>query len=95
MTEAFVASTREYATGWRVNAERLALAKPDAIVLHPGPMNRGVEITGDVADSAQSMITDQVEHGVMVRMAVLRTLVAHRRGAKAARPRMLIGGGGG
>jgi len=94
MTEAFVASTREYATGWRVNAERLALAKPDAIVLHPGPMNRGVEITGDVADSAQSMITDQVEHGVMVRMAVLRTLVAHRRGAKVARPR-LIGGGGG
>lgn len=89
MVEAFVPSTREYATGWRVNAERLALARPDAIVMHPGPVNRGVEITGEVADSAQSVITEQVEHGVLVRMAVLRTLVAHRR--TRSQPRVVAG----
>ena len=85
MAEAFVASNREYANGWRLNAERLALAKADAIVMHPGPMNRGVEITGDVADSVQSVITEQVEHGVLVRMAVLHSLVKSRNaGRKAA-----------
>lgn len=89
MVEAFVPSTREYATGWRVNAERLSLARPDAIVMHPGPVNRGVEITGEVADSAQSVITEQVEHGVLVRMAVLRTIVAHRR--TRSQPRVIAG----
>ena len=54
-----------------LNARRLALAKPDAIVMHPGPMNRGVEIAPDVADGPQSVILDQVEAGVAVRMAVL------------------------
>jgi aspartate carbamoyltransferase catalytic subunit len=90
MVEAFVPSTREYAAGWRLDAERLALARPDAIVMHPGPMNRGVEITGDVADSAQSVIVQQVEHGVLVRMAVLRTLVAQRRAR--VQPRAVSGG---
>ena len=91
MVEAFVPSTREYATGWRINAERLALAKPDAIVMHPGPMNRGVEITSEVADSAQSMIENQVEHGVLVRMAVLRALVQNRKRVPTSAPMRRVG----
>lgn len=70
-------SDREYARFFGLNAERLALAKPDAIVMHPGPMNRGVEIDPSVADSARSVILDQVENGVAVRMAVLYTVTAH------------------
>ena len=54
-----------------LNAERLALAKPDAIVMHPGPMNRGVEITSDIADSKQSVILSQVTFGIAIRMAVM------------------------
>ena len=60
-----------------LNANRLALAKPDAIVMHPGPMNRGVEIASDIADGAQSLIREQVEMGVAVRMAVLEALSRH------------------
>ena len=59
-----------------LNKERLALAKPDCIVMHPGPINRGVEITSDVADSKQSIILQQVENGVAVRMAVIYLLAA-------------------
>ena len=55
--------------------ERLALANPGAIVMHPGPMNRDVEIAGSVADCAQSVITEQVTHGVAVRMAVMQTVM--------------------
>ena len=62
---------REYSRYFGVNATRLALAKPDAIVMHPGPMNRGVEIADDVADGPRSVILNQVEAGVAVRMAVL------------------------
>lgn len=87
MAEAFIGSTREYSAGWRLDAARLALARPDAIVMHPGPVNRGVEITGEVADSAQSVITEQVENGVLVRMAVLRSIVAAGRGK--SKPRVL------
>ena len=54
--------------------ERLALARPDAIVMHPGPMNRGVEIASDVADGPASVILEQVSNGVAVRMAVLYLL---------------------
>lgn len=64
-------STREYSRIWGLNERRLALAKPGAVVMHPGPINRGVEIHEDVADSAQSLILDQVEAGVAIRMAVL------------------------
>ena len=64
-------SLREYARYFGLNAARLALAHPDAIVLHPGPMNRGVEISDEVADGARSKILNQVEAGVAVRMAVL------------------------
>lgn len=64
-------TTREYSRIWGLNERRLALAKPGAPVLHPGPLNRGVEIHEDVADGSQSLILDQVEAGVAVRMAVL------------------------
>lgn len=68
-------SLREYAALWGVNRDRLALAKPDALLLHPGPLNRGVEITSEVADGPQSVITDQVTNGVAVRMALLYLLL--------------------
>lgn len=67
----FFPGLREYARYFSLNRQRLALAKPDAIVMHPGPMNRGVEIADDVADGPQSVILQQVESGVAVRMAVL------------------------
>ena len=78
---AFLPSTREYSRTFGLNARRLALAKPDAIVMHPGPMNRGVEIEPGVADGERSVILDQVEAGVAVRMAVLWLL-----GAEANEP---------
>lgn len=68
---AFFPTLSEYAIHYGLTHERLDLAKKDAIVLHPGPMNRGIEIASDVADSARSQILDQVKYGVTVRMAVL------------------------
>ena len=68
---AFFPTLREYAIHYGLTNERLELAKTDAIVLHPGPMNRGIEISSDVADSSRSLILDQVKYGVAVRMAVL------------------------
>lgn len=70
-----IPSTREYYHFYGLDAEKLALAKPDAIVMHPGPMNRGVEIDPAIADGPQSVITEQVEMGVAVRMAVLDALL--------------------
>ncbi|HAG10923.1 MAG TPA: aspartate carbamoyltransferase [Desulfotomaculum sp.] len=67
-------SLREYARLFGLNSERLSLAKRDALVMHPGPMNRGIEISGEVADSLQSVINEQVTNGVAVRMAVLYLL---------------------
>jgi aspartate carbamoyltransferase catalytic subunit len=64
-------SLREYAMFFGLNPERMKLAKPDAIVMHPGPMNRGVEIASSVADGNQNVILHQVENGVAVRMALL------------------------
>jgi len=64
-------SIREYAELFGINRERLARAKPDILVLHPGPMNRGVEITPEVADGSRSLILRQVTNGLAVRMAVL------------------------
>ncbi len=69
--EALLPSAREYARLFGLNAERVARLKPGAIVLHPGPINRGVELSHDVADSDRSVILDQVENGVAVRMAIL------------------------
>ncbi|MBN2753853.1 MAG: aspartate carbamoyltransferase catalytic subunit [Candidatus Goldbacteria bacterium] len=62
---------REYATMFGVNTEKLKYAKPDCLVMHPGPMNRGIEISPNVADGVQSVINEQVTNGVAVRMAVL------------------------
>ena len=67
-------SIREYATCYGLTPERLQLAAPDVLVMHPGPINRGVEISPEVADSASSVILDQVTNGVAVRMAVLYLL---------------------
>lgn len=74
MSGAFVPSLREYARFFGLNEEMLKHAKPDALVMHPGPMNRGVEIDSAVADGPRSLITEQVEMGVAVRMAVLEAL---------------------
>jgi aspartate carbamoyltransferase catalytic subunit len=73
---ALLPSMREYSRTFGLNGRRLALAAPDAIVMHPGPMNRGVEIDPLVADHARSVILDQVEAGVAVRMSVLYMLAA-------------------
>ena len=77
MNGSFVPSVKEYFRYFGLDAEKLALAKPDALVMHPGPMNRGVEIASDIADGAQSLIREQVEMGVAVRMAVLEALSKH------------------
>jgi aspartate carbamoyltransferase catalytic subunit len=69
-----VPSSQEYFAYFGLDAKKLAYAKPDALVMHPGPMNRGVEIDSSVADGAQSLIREQVEMGVAVRMAVLEAL---------------------
>jgi aspartate carbamoyltransferase catalytic subunit len=76
MHRAFFPSTREYQRQWGMDGRRLALLKDGAIVMHPGPMNRGVEITGEVADSDRAVITEQVTNGIAVRMACLYLLLA-------------------
>ncbi|MGH9535224.1 MAG: aspartate carbamoyltransferase catalytic subunit [Terriglobales bacterium] len=76
MREAFFPSEAEYVQYYSVTPERLRLARPDAIVMHPGPMIRGVEIGAEVADSPQSVIREQVENGVLIRMAALEQLLA-------------------
>jgi len=71
----FFPSEREYASVYGVIADKLRLAKPDAVVMHPGPINRGLEIAPDVADGPHSIILDQVANGVAVRMAILYLIV--------------------
>lgn len=77
MAGSFVPSVPEYFRYFGLDEEKLAFAKPDALVMHPGPMNRGVEIDSAIADGPQSLIRDQVEMGVAVRMAVLQALARH------------------
>jgi aspartate carbamoyltransferase catalytic subunit len=77
MQGGFIPSPREYFRFFGLDEAKLKLAKPDALVMHPGPMNRGVEIDSSVADGAQSRIREQVEMGVAVRMAVLEALAQH------------------
>jgi aspartate carbamoyltransferase catalytic subunit len=72
---------QEYFRRFGLTQERLKLAAPDAIVMHPGPMNRGVEIEGAVADGPQSVIQEQVTNGLAIRMAVLALIHRHIRGA--------------
>jgi aspartate carbamoyltransferase catalytic subunit len=74
MNGSYVPSVQEYFHYYGLDRAKLSLAKPDALVMHPGPMNRGVEIASDVADGAQSLIREQVEMGVAIRMAVLEAL---------------------
>jgi aspartate carbamoyltransferase catalytic subunit len=74
MSSGLLPSLREYAARYGLTAARLAHAKPGALVMHPGPMNEGVEIAPDVAAGAQSVITDQVTNGVAIRMALLYLL---------------------
>lgn len=80
MAGGLLPSLREYAARFGLTRERLALAKPDVLVMHPGPMNEGVEIAPDVAAGSHSLITDQVANGVAVRMAVLYLLAGAREG---------------
>ncbi len=75
MNKGFFPSIREYSTLFGINKARLRRAKSDVLVMHPGPMNRGIEITPDVADGEFAVITDQVTNGVAVRMALLYLLL--------------------
>jgi aspartate carbamoyltransferase catalytic subunit len=79
-------SANDYIHGYQLNAERLRRAKSEALVLHPGPMNRGIEITPEVADGPQSCVLDQVTNGVAVRMAILYLLVVGEQGTHPAAP---------
>lgn len=76
MSDLFFPNAREYSRYFGLNGERMAKMKKGAIVMHPGPMNRGLEISAEVADSARSVITEQVTNGVSVRMAILYVLLA-------------------
>ena len=75
----FFPSTDEYAKNWCLTTERLSLAKDDAIVMHPGPMNRGIEIVSEIADGPRSVILEQVTNGIAVRMAVMYLLAGVKR----------------
>ncbi len=76
MEGSYVPSTREYFHFFGLDHEKLAKAKPDALIMHPGPINRGVEIASTIADHSRSVIREQVEMGVAVRMAVLEALAS-------------------
>jgi aspartate carbamoyltransferase catalytic subunit len=83
MSGQFIPSAREYRHLYGLTMDRLALAAPDALVMHPGPMNRGVEIDSEVADmEGRSLITRQVEMGVAIRMACLDILTRETRGVE-------------
>jgi aspartate carbamoyltransferase catalytic subunit len=75
MTDFYFPNAREYSRYFGLNTDRLKVMKPGSIVMHPGPMNRGLEISAEVADSARSVITEQVTNGVSVRMAILYVLL--------------------
>jgi len=84
MQSGFFPTLREYAMLYGLDGKRLKLAAPDAIVMHPGPMNRGIEIMGEVADGGSSVILEQVTNGVAVRMAVLYLLAGGTESEAAA-----------
>ncbi len=77
MQGGFFPSSREYARVWGMNGARLAMCRDDVLIMHPGPMNRGVEVTSEVADHPRAVITDQVTNGIAVRMAALYLLLGH------------------
>ncbi|HOY70423.1 MAG TPA: aspartate carbamoyltransferase catalytic subunit [Methylotenera sp.] len=84
MNGAMLPSTQEYFKTYGLTQARLALAKPDAIVMHPGPMNRGVEIDSSVADGKQSVILPQVTYGIAIRMAVMAMLAGGQNGGQTS-----------
>jgi aspartate carbamoyltransferase catalytic subunit len=81
MAEAAIPGADDYFAQWGLTPQRLRRARPDALVMHPGPMNRGVEIASEVADGPQSVIRDQVRNGVAVRMAVLEAALGAKETA--------------
>jgi len=85
MERALIPSTREYARIWGVTAARVRLMNPDAVVLHPGPFNRDVEVASEVVDGARSRVWDQVENGLAVRCAVLARCAHARRALGSTR----------
>ncbi|WP_456378304.1 aspartate carbamoyltransferase catalytic subunit [Thiolapillus sp.] len=84
MEDALLPSAHEYFHLYGLTAERLAYAKPDAIVMHPGPINRGVEITSEVADGPQSVILQQVSYGIAIRMAVMSMALGNSSGEQSS-----------
>jgi aspartate carbamoyltransferase catalytic subunit len=84
MNELFFPNAHEYSRYFGLNSDRMKALKPDAIVMHPGPMNRGLEITADAADGARSVIVEQVANGVSIRMAILYLLLAGNQEIGAA-----------
>jgi len=76
MSDLYFPSEREYSTLFGIDADRLAMTKPHAILMHPGPMNRGLEISAEAADSPQSVVVEQVANGVSIRMAILYLFIA-------------------
>ena len=84
MSGGFIPSAHEYYARFGLTAARLTLAKPDAMVMHPGPINRGVEMESRVADGSQSVILQQVTHGIAIRMAVMSMAMQHDSGERPA-----------
>lgn len=76
MSDLYFPSEREYSTLFGIDAERLSMTKPSSILMHPGPMNRGLEISAEAADSEQSVVVEQVANGVSIRMAILYLFIA-------------------
>ena len=76
MSDLYFPSEREYSTLFGIDADRLSLTKPTSILMHPGPMNRGLEISAEAADSAKSVVVEQVANGVSIRMAILYLFIA-------------------
>jgi aspartate carbamoyltransferase catalytic subunit len=95
-TAAFFPSMREYAIHYGLHPDHLQRAAPEAIVMHPGPINRGIEISSEIADGGRSLILDQVANGVAVRMAVLYLLARGTSDAEkeeSSRPKEETGSG--
>jgi len=78
MTNKTVPSESEYFKSFGLTQSRLKLAKHDALVMHPGPINRGVEIESEVADGKQSVILNQVKYGIAIRMAVMSMMIGEK-----------------
>ena len=83
MHAAFFPNAREYSRQWGLDDERLSRLRADTMVMHPGPMNRGLEISANAADSPRSTVLEQVANGVSIRMAVLYLLLSGDREATA------------